>query len=203
MTDLDIAYPAHRCIPIDPPAAEHAAWARETAQVFGADTGLDASGVERVAAALTDLARLADPVSRLLLIVTPDAAVLAPLRITVSAEPLDHAAQADFLWSTDAILPPTAEVIDSDDLGAGITVALLQQQGEIQFATRRWLFPGQNAAVGALLGPVPPYGLALVQEIADPIIEQMRVDGFVPTADRAALERFEAATVRGGEGWAP
>ena len=203
MTDLDIAYPAHRCIPIEPSSADHASWADEASKAYGLDTELDDEGVKRVRVALLDLARLVDSSSRLLLVISPDAAVLAPLRLTLSAEPLTRAQQAEFLWSTDAILPPTAEVIDSDDLGAGITVALLQQQGEIQFATRRWLFPGQNAAVGALLGPVPPYGLAVVQEIADPIIEQMRVDGFVPTADRAGLERFEAATVRGGEGWAP
>ena len=201
MTQLDISYPEDLCIPIDPTSGDPELWAAATADGFGEATGLDPDGVSRVRAALTGLMRLAEPSSRLLLVVAPEARFLAPLRITVSDDALSRDEQAAYLWSTDAILPPTAELLETPELGAGITVALLQKQGDIQFATRRWLFPGENGAVGALLGPVQPYGLAVVQPTADAVIEQLHVEGFIPAADRTDLERWEAAAGRSGESW--
>lgn len=202
MTQLEISYPDGLCIPIEPPTGDPGPWLDETAASFGLARDLDADGVERVRAALQGLVGLVDPTSRLLLMVAPNAAGFAPLRITISDAALTPSEQAEFLWSRDAILPPTAELVETGSLGPGITVALLQRHGGLQFATRRWLFPGANGAVGILLGPVPPYGLALLQPGADAVVEHLQVAGFVPTEDRAELERFEAAAARSGEAWA-
>lgn len=202
MISLDIVYDENRCIPIEPPPGDPTAWADDTARAFGARADLDEAAIDRVAKALVDLTRLATPERRILLVASIDAAVLAPLTITVSEDALSEAEQAEFLWSRDAVLPPTVEVIETEELGAGVTVALLQREGERQFATRRWLFAGAAGAVGALLGPVTPYGLSLVEESAGHVLASSHFEGFTPAADREIVERFEAASARAGERWA-
>lgn len=113
MTQLDISYPEDLCIPIDPTSGDPELWAAAVADGFGEATGLDPDGVSRVRAALRGLVRLAELSSRLLLVVAPEATFLAPLRITVSDDALSRDEQAAYLWSTDAILPPTAELLET------------------------------------------------------------------------------------------
>ncbi|MFV0408061.1 MAG: hypothetical protein ACK5LN_14785 [Propioniciclava sp.] len=202
MTTLDVTlhYPDDRCIAINPPPGDPRTWAAATAQEFGAGTDKTA-GTARLAEALTDLARMAAPERKILLITTADLSVLAPLTVTVTPEPLTPADQAEFLWSPDAVVPPTAEVVEADHLGPGISVAILHAQNERQYATRRWLFAGENGALGAWLGPVAPYGLTAVEGIAGQVILGSQVANFLPGTNQTLLNRFEAAAARQGERW--
>jgi hypothetical protein len=70
------------------------------------------------------------------------------------------------------------------------------------FATRRWVFPGEDAAVSAMLGPVAPPALAVVEAIAEQVLASTRVRGFQPVENRARLDALHAAAQRSGEAWA-
>jgi hypothetical protein len=183
-------------------AQERALWARETAFAFAARDGLDDAAAERIAAALEDVAAATGGDRRNLVLVGVDARVLAPLTVFVSAEPLPEDQQAAFLWSPAALLPATTEVVESEHLGPGISATLLERHGDHDFGFRRWLFLGQNAALGAILGPVAPYGLAFVEEIAAGALRETVVEGFLPAVDRSRPEALDRAVVRAGEEWA-
>jgi len=85
-------------------------------------------------------------------------------------------------------------------LGTGFSATLLQEEDGVMFATRRWVFLGEGAAVSALLGPVAPLALA-VEAVAEQVLESTRVRGFRPIEDRARLDRCtppRTAAVRHG-----
>lgn len=180
---------------------ERIVWSRATAETFSAEAGLDAQATGRIAAALDDLADATGDDHRTLLLVAADGRVLAPFTVFLSDEPLTSQVQASFLWSPSGILPATTEVVESDHLGAGFSATQLERHGDHDYGFRRWLFAGENGAVGAVLGPVAPYGLAFVEEVASAILRESSVEGFEPSSDRARLEELDAAVTRAGEEW--
>ena len=100
-----------------------------------------------------------------------------------------------------ALLPPTTEIVETDHLGPGFSTTLLERHGDHDFGFRRWLFVGQNATLGAVLGPVAPYGLAFVEEVAAGILRASELEGFEPATDRTRLEELDRAVTRVGEDW--
>lgn len=203
--DLRITYPTHHAIPVPSGVRtpeQAAAWAAETARAHGADSGASPALTARVERGLADLAGRADDTASLLLAISADGHALAPLRITATDEALSREGQAELLWSRAAVLPPTAQEMETAHLGTGFSVTLLEADGDTVFATRRWLFLGEDAAVAVLLGPVAPLALALVEEVAERVLEGTRVDGFRPIADRARIDELLTAAERGGEVWA-
>lgn len=205
--DLRIIHPVHHALPVPSGAVgpeRAAAWAAETARAHATATASGASPAlaARIERALTDLAGRADDTSALMLAVSADGHALAPLRITVSDEAVSREGQAELLWSRAAVLPPTAQEQATAHLGTGFSVTLVEADGDTVFATRRWLFLGEDAAVAVLLGPVAPLALALVEEVAERVLEDTRIDGFRPSADRARIDELLAAAERGGEAWA-
>ena len=186
---------------VERPTADRALWARETANRFAATAGLDDAATERVAAALDDIAGATGDDRRSMLLIGADARVLAPFTIFAAAEPIAEHERAAFLWSSSALLPPTTEIVETDHLGPGFSTTLLERHGDHDFGFRRWLFVGQNATLGAVLGPVAPYGLAFVEEVAAGILRASELEGFDPATDRTRLEELDRAVTRVGEDW--
>ncbi|MEV4687497.1 hypothetical protein [Microbacterium sp. LWH3-1.2] len=182
-------------------AAERTVWAREAAYAFAARNDVEEAVADRLSLALEDIASATGDDRRNLLIVGAEGRVLAPLTVFAAAEPLAEAEQAAFLWSPSALLPATTEVVESEQFGPGFTATLLERHGDHDFGFRRWLFVGRNATVGAILGPVAPYGLAFVEEIAAEVLRESALEGFVPTSDRTRVDQLDSAVVRVGEEW--
>lgn len=204
MTTIDFTYPGDHAVPVpfeQRSPAEHAEWAEATARELAPRFADVPDFASRVEAALADLASRADDAHRLFLVISPDGSGMAPLVVSVADAPLTRAEQAAFLWSPSVILPPTPDETETAHLGAGFSVTLLQEENGVQFATRRWLFLGENGAVGAVLGPVAPYSLVIVEGVAELILEGSRVDGFVPSTDRTRIDELHAQSVRSGESW--
>ena len=202
---ITLRHDPERSIPV--PHAERSAdgrvrWARERAYTFAASAGLGADSAERIAAALADIAAATGDDHRSLLLLGPDARVLAPLTVFVADEQVPGDQQAAFLWSSRALLPATTEIVETENLGAGISATLLERHGERDFGFRRWLFVGENASVGGVLGPVAPYGLVFVEEVAAAILRDSTVEGFVPGTDRTRVESLDRVVTRVGEEWA-
>ncbi|HEY9306984.1 MAG TPA: hypothetical protein VIP82_04190 [Microbacterium sp.] len=201
---INLRHDPERSLPVphvERSADERALWARETAYAFAAREGFDDAAAERITAALNDIAGATGDDRRNLLLIGADGRVLAPFTVFAASEPLAEAEQAAFLWSASALLPPTTEVVESAQLGAGISVTLLERHDDHDYGFRRWLFVGQNATLGAVLGPVAPYGLAFVEGVAGSILHESVLEGFLPSADRTRVEELDAAVVRAGEDW--
>lgn len=181
--------------------AELALWARESAHRFAADAGRDDATAERLAAALIDIAAATGEDRRSMLLIGADARVLAPFTVFAAAEPISDEEQAEFLWASSALLPATTEVVETEHLGAGISATLLERHGDHDFGFRRWLFVGRNATLAAVLGPVAPYGMAFVEEIAAGILRASELEGFAPATDRVRVEALDRAVSRAGEDW--
>jgi len=199
---ITIAYDEDRSIPVPVlPAAERATWAEQTAAAFATRVGGGDRLRQGVAAALDRLAVLADDDSRLLLLIGADGAVLAPLLLFVVPHELDEREQADFLWQSSALLPPTPTVVTTTHFGTGFSSGLAQREDGTDFSTRRWLFFGSGMTVAALLGPVAAQGLGLVEGVAEALLEASSLEGFVPCEDVAKAERLEALGSPVQEGW--
>jgi hypothetical protein len=201
---INLRHDPERSLPVphvERSADERALWARETAYAFAAREGFDDATAERITAALSDIAGATGDDRRNLLLIGADGRVLAPFTVFATSEPLAEAEQAAFLWSATALLPPTTEVVESAQLGAGISVTLLERHDDHDYGFRRWLFVGQKATLGAVLGPVAPYGLAFVEGVAGSILHESVLEGFLPSADRTRVEALDAAVVRAGEDW--
>ena len=200
--ELELTYPDTAVIRVPSEARGEEGWARRAALRFGETAGADAALVRRIEAALDQLVQLAQADRRTLLLVSVPGAAMAPFTIFVSETAPTLQEQAEFLWSPNAVLPPTPGRTPSAHLGEGFSATLLHREPERDFATRRWLFFGSDRAVGALLGPVlAPYALAVLEPIAEDILAGSRVDGFVPDAAEARLAELEAACARAGETW--
>lgn len=199
---ITIVYDEDRSIavPVLPPA-ERAAWAEQTAAAYASRVRGGDSLRLGIVAALVRLTALADEESRLLLLVGADGAVLAPLLVFVVPHELSEREQADFLWHPSALLPPTPTVVTTTHLGTGFSSGLAQRENGADFSTRRWLFFGSGMTVAALLGPVAPLGLGLVDGIADELLKASSVEGFVPRDDVAKAERLDALASPSREGW--
>jgi hypothetical protein len=199
---ITIAYDEDRSIPVPVlPVAERATWAEQTAAAFAARVGGGDQLRQGVASALDRLTVLADDDSRLLLLIGADGAMLAPLLLFVVPHELDEREQADFLWQPSALLPPTPTVVTTTHLGTGFSSGLAQREDGADFSTRRWLFFGSGMTVAALLGPVAPLGLGLVEAIADALLAESWVEGFVPREDVAKAQRLDALASPAQEGW--
>jgi hypothetical protein len=201
---LNLRFDREHCIPVDfsaPSVLERAEWARATAAEFAERTGLPPEAAGPIAAALDDVARVASDDSRSLVIVGIDGRVIAPLTVFAADGVLSEAEQAEFLWSTSALLPATTEVIQTEGFGVGISATLLERHGDRDFGFERWLFLGEDATVAAILGPVAPYGLAFVEEAAKAVLRRSTLEGFVASADRTRVDALDRAVVRFGEEW--
>ncbi|WP_106816893.1 hypothetical protein [Microbacterium timonense] len=193
-----------RTIPVDDALRspdERTIWARESAYAFAARNGLDDAAAERIALALEDVAAATGDDRKNLLLVGAEGRVVAPLTVFAAAEPLTDAEQAAFLWSPAALLPATTEVVASEHLGPGFSATLLERHGDHDFGFRRWLFVGENATVGAVLGPVAPYGLIFVEDAAADVMRESTLDGFIPARDDTRVRELDAAVTRVGEDW--
>jgi len=203
--ELEIIHPDRHVVPV-PHAprtpSEAAAWATDTARAHAAASGASPALAARIERALADLVQRTDPSATLMLVVSGDGHALAPLRITVTDEALSREGQAELLWSPSAVLPPTAQETETAFLGTGFSVTLLEQADGALYATRRWVFLGEGAAIAVVLGPVAPLALALVEDVAEVVLAGSRLDGFVPIADRTRIDELHAATIRSGEAWA-
>lgn len=205
MTQLRLNFSDERAIPVDFAGGaepDRARWAADTARSFCERSGIDTAHLQRLTGALVGLYALTDGDRRALLLVSADAQVLAPLTFTVADTQLSPRERGDFLWSPSALLPPTTALTETEHLGTGVSSTLLQREQERDFATRRWLFLGETSTVGALLGPVAPYGLSAVEETAEQVLQTSSLEGFVAVADPDWALRLEAAGVRVGDTWA-
>lgn len=182
-------------------AGEYVARRRDASEAGDALEADDRIIAERVASALRDIAAASQPDQLSMLIVGAGGRVLAPLIVLLAAEPLDPAEQAAFLWSPAALLPPAVEAVESDGLGAGVSVTLLERHGDWDAGFRRWLFLGANATVGAVLGPCAPYGLAFAAPIAEQVLRDSTAEEFLPSGDRARIAELVAAGAPQGESW--
>lgn len=155
----------------------------------------------RLERALETLATRATPDARLFLLVGPDAAALATLTIVVAQSEFSRQEQAEFLWSPTAILPPAPLRVETEHLGVGFSATLAQRENGEDFGTRRWLFFGSGMTIGAVLGPVLPYLLAVVEPLAEGVLNGMRVDGFTPLLSEERVAELVSAVVKKGDEW--
>jgi hypothetical protein len=202
---ITLRHDPERSIPVphaERSTEERVRWARETGYSFAARAGLGDDSAQRIAAALDDIAGTTGDDHRNLLLLGADARVLSPLTVFVADEQVPDDQQAAFLWSSRALLPATTEIVETEHLGVGISATLLERHGERDFGLRRWLFVGENASLGAVLGPVAPYGLVFVEEVAAVILRESTVEGFLPVSDRTRVEALDRAVTRVGEDWA-
>lgn len=202
--DLALNYDETRVIPVPHESrtqTEAEQWARRAAAEYEQLVPLHPQSQERVQRALADLAMRTSDDQRLLLVVGVEGAVLAPLMIAINPEELSRREQAEFLWSNTAILPPTPRITESEGFGPGFSSTLAQQEAGNDFATRRWLFFGEGLTLGAMLGPVPPYGLAFVEPFAEALLASSSASGFVPKQDRSHVESLLSAVTTFGDGW--
>ncbi|MBS1674272.1 MAG: hypothetical protein JSS74_09935 [Actinobacteria bacterium] len=187
---------------IDDPV-ERSAWAARTAAEFTTAQEPADRAPERIALALDDLAALADDEAALFLIMTGDAAMLAPFTIYATGERMSDADVAGFLSTATTLLPPTGQIVASDHFGDGFSSTLLEGVQGAEYASRRWVFFGQQGDVAAMLGPVvPALGLGLVEQVAELVLQHSSLAGFTPAPDaEARRERLLAATERFGDTW--
>jgi hypothetical protein len=203
MTDFELNYRTDLTIPVPPMSSEErVGWARRTAQEFVTAAAPSGGAVERIEQALLDLSSKADDDSLLALLVSEDATVLAPLLIYTTGAPMTDVEVGSFLVTDAAVLPPTGQSVPTQHLGEGFSSTLLERAGDVVYATRRWVFFGQNSSVAVALGPVvPAQGLALVEPIAEVILDASSAGGFVPEMEPRRIERLVAATNRTGDAW--
>lgn len=201
--ELELGVPEAAAIAVPAEARQQPGWARAAAEDFGVRAGADADLVRRIEGALDDLVAMSTDDRRTMLLVSRPTGAIAPLTVFVSDAPLTERQQADFLWSPSAVLPPTPERTASENLGEGFSATLLQREGGRDFATRRWLFFGEDRTVGALLGPVMvPYALAVLAPLAELALAGSRVPGFAPADAEQRISELEQACARAGEAWA-
>lgn len=204
MTELRTTFPDQNVIPVPQridDATERAAWAARTAQGFSTVEQPVPDAAARIAAALDDLARLRDDAAAVFLIVNGDAAVLAPFAVYRTGAPLSRDELIGYLATVNTALPPTGSITSAAQLGDGFSSSLLHARPEGQYATRRWVFFGQDEDIAAILGPVVPLGLAHVEEIAEQVLVNAELSAFVPAGDPELLEALMAATERSGDTW--
>ncbi|CAN7207358.1 MULTISPECIES: hypothetical protein [Microbacterium] len=202
--DLALSYAPDRIIPIPGERLspqEQVTWARQTAEDFARDAGAHSTVAAQIETALLAVAAQADDDRRLLLVVGVDGGVVAPLMISVITHELSRQEQADFLWSSTAILPVTPRLTETDALGTGFSSTLAQRENGLDFATRRWIFFGEGTTVCAMLGPVVPYGMAFVEPFAEAVLTTASLSDFVPRSDPERLEELVSAVVRPGDDW--
>ncbi|MFE6996019.1 hypothetical protein ACFVAE_08700 [Microbacterium sp. NPDC057659] len=205
MSDISFDYPRGSAIPIahdDGTQQTAAEWAAQTAAEYASAVTVPEQLRARLEHALTTLAAESTTGTNRFLLVGTDALALAPFTIVVAQNEFTRDEQAEFLWSPSAILPPGQARIETDHLGAGISSTLAQREDGADFATTRWLFFGQGLTVGAVLGPVPPYMLAVVLPTAEEILKRMQVSGFTPLpGGEERVDELVAAVIRGGDEW--
>ncbi|MFT4157363.1 MAG: hypothetical protein QM630_05460 [Microbacterium sp.] len=204
MMEISFEFETAKAIPIETTDVRRlgaAKWAAHATARFC--SVIDVPGVlrGRLQGALENIAAEASDDARRFLLVGTDAVALAPLVFFVADHELSRQDEADFLWDCSAILPPAALRVETQHLGVGFSSTLAQRKDGSDFGTRRWLFFGQGLTVGALLGPVAPYTLAVVEPIAEIILAGAKVEGFSPRANEERVEELAGSVVKFGEDW--
>jgi len=178
-----------------------AEWAADAAARFTAAVDTPVELHDRLRSALSSVASEASDDARRFLLVGIDALALAPFVFFVTDGELTRQEQAEFLWSPTAILPPAPLRSETEHLGVGFSSTLAQREDGVDFGTRRWLFFGQGRTAGALLGPVAPYALAVLEPVAERILATARAEGFVALHADDRVTELESAVVRAGDDW--
>jgi hypothetical protein len=201
--DLHVRFDRSSAIPVPSETrtpAEAGAWAAEVAAAHVAREGGDDAAASRIAAALIDVANVASDDARHLVLVGIDARVIAPLAL-FAVGPISDAEQAAFLRPNTTEMPVTTETVESATFGVGVSATTIERHSGLLLGFERWLFPGKDGAVAAVLGPVPAGGLAFVEEAAKFILHNSRLEGFEPLDDRDRVDELDGATARFGEAW--
>ncbi|WP_217178562.1 hypothetical protein [Streptomyces sp. AC495_CC817] len=204
MMDISFDFERADAIPIsilDDGVQSPQEWAAAARAAYTAAVAVPEELQPRLEGALATLAARATPDARSFLLVGTDAAALAPLTIVVARSEFTRAEQAEFLWSPSAVLPPAPLRVEAEHLGVGFSSTLAQREDGEDFGTRRWLFFGRGMTVGAVLGPVAPYLLAVVEPLAEGVLHGMRVDGFEPLPNEDRVAELVSAVVRIGDEW--
>lgn len=201
-------YDANRVIPVPQGMADDDAgriWAARAAQTYAehvlAEVDLDEVAVGRVSQLAADLVRASADGRSAALLFLPEPQIAAPLTISFSPDRPSRDEQEDFLWPRTCLLRPVHGEIDTLELGAGTTVALVQRVEGRTFAERRWLFLGDRGSVAVVLGPVPVPLLSMVEPVTDVIIESLSVDDYVADPDGLGATQIAAAFARDEERW--